>query len=227
VYENGCTTTKEESCTTVFDTHYEDKCHTAYIRICGGFKPLGGGGYHENSVYGDNNGGYIGGGPRGHGNEGYPRFGHRRAEGVQGDEGGVRRRRSPHGGAGCSKIPQKKCRKVAHKEPRQECSSVPRPACHTKPRQVHKQECKDVPVQDCKEEVKQVAKEVPKEVCSKVVIKKCEKFPRKIPRQVTHKVPRKHCAKVNTNRDGPGYHLVGVLNGPGTQGVGGELGYHI
>lgn len=78
-------------------------------------------------------------------------------------------------------------------------------------------------MQDCKEVVKYVAKHIPKEVCSKVVVKKCDKFPRKIPRQITHKVPRKHCGKVNTNRDGSGYHLVGVLNGHG--GGGGELGY--
>ena len=85
VYENQCSTTKDQQCTTVYDTTYEDKCQTEYvrlergigldfknamlwpfclldllIRICGGFQPVynGGGG----GVGGGHGGGHGGGG---------------------------------------------------------------------------------------------------------------------------------------------------------------------
>ena len=32
VYENECSTEKDQSCTTVYDTTYEDKCETEYVR---------------------------------------------------------------------------------------------------------------------------------------------------------------------------------------------------
>ena len=32
VYENQCSTTKDQQCTTVYDTTYEDKCQTEYVR---------------------------------------------------------------------------------------------------------------------------------------------------------------------------------------------------
>ena len=32
VYENECTTEKDQSCTTVYDTTYEESCKTEYVR---------------------------------------------------------------------------------------------------------------------------------------------------------------------------------------------------
>ena len=32
VYENQCSTTKDQQCTTVYDTTSEDKCQTEYVR---------------------------------------------------------------------------------------------------------------------------------------------------------------------------------------------------
>ena len=32
VYENECKTEKDQSCTTVYDTTFQDKCHTEYVR---------------------------------------------------------------------------------------------------------------------------------------------------------------------------------------------------
>ena len=55
----------------------------------------------------------------------------------------VRKRRAPspyqggHGqGGGCNKIPQQKCNKIPHKQPRRQCSTVDKPSCHSSPRQV-------------------------------------------------------------------------------------------
>ena len=122
-----------------------------------------------------------------------------------------------YGGAGgCSKIPQQKCTKIPHKQPRRQCSTVDKPSCHSKPRQVHKQECNDVPSQNC-------------QACSKEVVHKCRKVPRKVSRLVGHRVPKKHCERLNQDVSGTGIRLVGVFNsqhGAGSVGPGLGIGYY-
>ena len=104
-------------------------------RVCGGFQPV-----------------YNGGG------EGYQNGIHRRmdVEDVDNEvetnsldlteaaDNLVRKRRAPYQGAhggqggpgGCNKIPQQKCNKIPHKQPRRQCSTVDKPSCHSSPRQV-------------------------------------------------------------------------------------------
>ena len=123
------------------------------------------------------------------------------------------------GVGGCSKIPQQKCVKIPHKQPRRQCSTVDKPSCHSKPRQVHKQECNDVPKQNCQSS----------DSCVKEVVHKCRKVSRRVPRLVGHRVPKKHCEKLNQDVSGTGLRLVGVFNSPhgaGSVDPGLGLGYY-
>ena len=128
------------------------------------------------------------------------------------------------GGLGCSKIPQQKCTKIPHKQPRRQCSTVDKPSCHSKPRQVHKQECSDVPQQNCPAK----AGSSGGATCVKETVHKCRKVSRRVPRLVGHRVPKRHCERLNQDIAGTGIRLVGVFNSPhgslGGGGGGGGLG---
>ena len=125
------------------------------------------------------------------------------------------------GGLGCSKIPQQKCTKIPHKQPRRQCSTVDKPSCHSKPRQVHKQECSDVPQQNCPAK----AGSSGGATCIKETVHKCRKVSRRVPRLVGHRVPKRHCERLNQDIAGTGIRLVGVFNSPhGSLGGGGGGG---
>ena len=124
------------------------------------------------------------------------------------------------GGVGCSKIPQQKCTKIPHKQPRRQCSTVDKPSCHSKPRQVHKQECNDVPKQNCPGSAGSSGA-----TCVKETVHKCRKVSRRVPRLVGHRVPKRHCERLNQDIAGTGIRLVGVFNSPhGSLGGGGGVG---
>jgi len=199
VYENECSTEKDQSCTTVYDTTYEDKCETEYVRICGGFKPVGGNGGGGGAYY-----------------NGIHRSLDVDTENADNDsldlqtaDSMVRRKRSAYQGAGgCTKIPQQKCNKIPNKIPRRQCSTVDKPSCHSTPRQVHKQECNDVPRQQCQSS------------CSNEVVHKCHKVQKRVPRLIGHRVPQKHCERLNQAGGQQGIRLVGVFGGGAGAGVG-------